>query len=419
MPASDLYQKKECRYCGTRLPAPFLDLGTIALANSYVPVANPPEEEFKCPLQTALCPSCALVQLTHVVPPDLMFRNYFYVSSTTQTFKAHFAEYAKTARKKLGKKTSPLAVDIGSNDGALLALYQQEGMRAVGVDPATNLAREANVRGLRTFDRYFDASCVQEIITEFGKADVISANNVFAHIDDIQSVCRNVFDLLDEEGIFVIEFPYLGTMLDKMYFDMIYHEHLSYIAVSPLQFLLSRFHMEIFDIQEVESHGGSLRIYIKKKSANRRIESIVTSYIQEEKRRNFSSPSIYEEFARKVIKTKEELVSCIGEIKAEGKTVAGYGAPAKASTIVNFCELTNVQIDFIVDDNPMKQNNYVPGARIPIVSSQHLEKNAPDYILIFAWNFAKEILSKIGHYSKRGTRFLVPLPHPDEIIPHP
>ncbi|MDD5216482.1 MAG: class I SAM-dependent methyltransferase [Candidatus Omnitrophica bacterium] len=416
-PPHDQYLKKTCRYCRTPLPAAFLDLGSVALANSYVPVSAPVNEEFRCPLRTTLCPSCHLVQLTHVVPPDLMFKHYLYVSSTTKTFQKHFADYACTVREKLGNAKNPLAVDIGSNDGLLLACYQQESLRAVGVDPATNLAEEANQKGLRTLNRYFDKACVTAILAEFGKAHAVSGNNVFAHINDIHAVCRNVSELLDKNGIFVIEFPYLGVMLEKMYFDMIYHEHLSYIAVTPLTRLLPQFGMEVFDIQEVASHGGSLRVFIKKKEGRHKIEPVVSAFLAEEKRRGFDSEQVYRTFAGKVMKVKTDLLACIEKIRAEGRSIAGYGAPAKASTIINFCELNTRQIDYVVDDNPLKQNHFVPGTRIPIVSSARLETHRPDFIIIFAWNFAREILGKIEPLKQRGVRFIVPLLKIKETVP--
>lgn len=411
---NDLYIKQHCRYCETELPKSFLDLGLSPLANSLVPKDQTGVEEFKWPLSLTRCRHCSLVQLTHVVPPDLLFAHYLYVSSTTQTFKQHFSEYAAAVRKRLSgsKKNNALAVDIGSNDGLLLSHYMKEGMCAVGVDPAKNLSEDANKRGLKTINRYFDDNCVEAIVNQYGHADAVSANNVFAHIDDIASVCRNVHALLDPEGMFVIEFPYLFTMLKELLFDMIYHEHLSYIAIHPLKFVLEKFGFEIFDIQEVASHGGSLRVFSQKKGAARPVATIVRDYLSAEEKLGYMKNGPYLDFAKRVMEVKKKLNDYVAKIKSEGKTIAGYGAAAKATTIINFCSLTSKQIDYIVDDNPLKQNHLVPGVRIPIVPSSHLQKHPADYVIIFAWNFAREIMARNSAVSEKGVQFIVPLPEP-------
>ncbi len=403
------YKKKNCRYCESPLGPAFLDLGAVALANSYVKPEDAAKEEFKCPLSLVYCPKCHLVQLSHVVPPDMMFKNYLYVSSTTQTFRDHFAQYAGRVKARVTKKETPLAVDIGSNDGLLLACYQKEGMRAVGVDPAENLSKAANENGLVTINRYFDEESVKQIRQKFGPADAVSANNVFAHIDDIASVCRNVHALLDEKGIFSIEFPYLMTMLDEMLFDMIYHEHLSYIAVTPLSFMLERFGFEIFDIEQVSSHGGSLRVFSQKKGGGRRVEPIVGELMKKERERGCLDTAVYRKFADEVMGLKRDFMNLVRGIKNMGKSIAGYGAPAKASTIINFYGLAPKDIDYVVDDNPLKQGYLVPGVKIPIVPSARLMEKPADYVIIFAWNFAKEILRKIGHLGDKGVEFLVPV----------
>lgn len=407
------YRKLLCRYCDSKLEAPFLDLGLSPLANSLVSEDEADKQEFVCPLALTFCHLCGLVQLSHVVPPNLMFSNYLYVSSTTQTFQKHFAEYAKTVREIITHKSKPLAIDIGSNDGLLVSNYRAEGMEAVGIEPAKNLSDEANQAGIQTINRYFDKECVNEVIKRFGrKADVISGNNVFAHIDDVQAVCKNVSNLLSDKGIFVIEFPYLVAMCEQMLFDMIYHEHLSYISVIALSFLLKQHDFEIFDIRKVASHGGSLRVFIQKQNAGHPVSNEVNKLLADEKAKGYFSDSIYAQFARHVASVKKELVQWIDRIRAEGKSIAGYGAPAKASTLINYCGLNRSHIEFIVDDNPLKQDRLIPGAKIPIVPSTYLNQHPPHYVLIFAWNFAPEIIQKIGSLQERGVKFIIPLPRP-------
>lgn len=407
------YLKTQCRYCESPLGRPFLDMGIMPLANAFPEAGSVPEDEFRCPLALTRCPECSLVQLTHVVPPDLMFSHYLYVSSTTQTFRDHFAAYAKSVKSRLPDGPGRLAVDIGSNDGLLLACYEKEGLRAVGVDPAANLSEDANRRGLKTLNRYFDAECVRAIISEHGKAHAVSGNNVFAHIDDIASVCRNVHDLLDDDGLFVIEFPYLPVMFDELVFDMIYHEHLSYIALTPLAALYRRFGLEIFDVEKVSSHGGSLRVFAQKKGSPRPVGPTVAGLLAFEMTGGYLSEDRCLKFAHDVYRVRDDFVKLVAGLNAAGKKIAGYGAAAKASTMANFYGLHAGQIDYVVDDNPLKQNRLVPGARIPISPGSRLESETPDFVIIFAWNFAAEILKKIGFLQKKGTRFLLPMPNPD------
>ncbi len=412
----DLYRRKTCRYCDGPLPGPFLELGSQPLANNLISKEELGSKPFQCPLSLVFCPKCFLVQLSHVVPPEKMFSHYLYVSSTTKTFRDHFADYAKTLRETLSKSiASPLAVDIGSNDGLLVSCYMKEGFRSLGIDPAKNLALEANSRGFKTLNRFFDESCVDEILRTEGQAHVISGNNVFAHIDDIQGVCRNVSKLLAPDGIFVIEFPYLVTMLDTLVFDMIYHEHLSYIGILPLLYLAKRFEFEIFDVQKVSSHGGSLRVFIQKRGGPYKKQAIVDDLAHQEKARGCDRLPVYHKFAEEVLLVKKNFLNVIRDLKTCGKSIVGYGAPAKASTILNFYGLKFRDIDYIVDDNPLKQNLFVPGADIPIRPSSTLMNAPADYVIIFAWNFAKEILSKIGSLQDRGSQFLIPLIPPSQL----
>ncbi len=406
------YLKKKCRYCNAKLGKAFLDLGSTPLANSFLTKEEKNKVEFECPLKLVRCPVCGLIQLTHVVPAEMMFANYLYVSSTTKTFQIHFAEYARSVKKRLKPIASPLAVDIGSNDGLLLSCYQKEGMRIVGVDPASNLAEEANKKGLATINDYFGAESAQKIIDEFGKAHVISGNNVFAHIDGTQDVLRNVKKLLDSDGLFVIEFPYLGVMLEDMVFDMIYHEHMSYIHLAPLKYVLDQFDMKIFAVEEVSSHGGSLRVFIEHKTGPYPISKEVEELAAKEEEDGYNTEEIYHKFANRVYEVKRKLNQFVEDAKKEGKTISGYGAPAKGNTLINFCKLTSKEIDYIVDDNPLKQNMLAPGSKIPVVPSSRLREEPTDIVIIFAWNFADEIIEKLEDLRAKGTQFIVPLPKP-------
>jgi len=342
-----------------------------------------------------------------------MFSNYLYVSSTTETFRRHFAEYAARAKAKLlTKKPAPLAVDIGSNDGLLLSCYEKEGMKAIGVEPAKNLSEEANQKGLRTIPDYFGASAVETILREWGPADLISANNVFAHIDDIHGVCQDVNRLLAPQGIWMIEFPYLMTMFEEMFFDMIYHEHLSYITLAPLKFLLSLFELEIFAIDQVPSHGGSLRVYIQKKKGGHAVSPEVETLSCGETKKGYNTSTVYQEFAKRVYGAREKLVDFVRQIKSRGKSISAYGAAAKGNTLINFCGFNASLIDYVVDDNPLKQNLLTPGAKIPVVPRQRLFNHPTDYVMILAWNLASEITKKLEPLKPRGVQWIIPLPQP-------
>lgn len=413
---TDPYQKRYCRYCNSKLLAPFLDLGDMALANSFILPEEVKNDEFSCPLRLVRCPKCYLIQLTHAVPKEIMFSNYLYVTSTTRTFQKHFLEYGRSVKNKLSLENHVLTVDIGSNDGLLLDCFQKQGFRAIGVEPAKNLSLEANEKGRETINRFFDRGCVDVILERYGQAHVITANNVFAHIDNIQDVCKNVHQLLHPEGFFVIEFPYLITMMEELLFDMIYHEHVSYISIAALSYLLNRFHMEIFCIEEVASHGGSLRVFVQKKDGPHSVSRDVEKFKSLEMDGDYLSENACNLFAQKVQNVRSELLKYIREIKSKEKSISGYGAPAKANTIINFCGLNQSQIDFIVDDNPLKQNRLTPGARIPVVSRSRLIKEPTNYVIIFAWNFAREIMENLLPLKQKGVQFIVPLPKPQVLV---
>jgi len=384
----------------------------MALANSFIKKEDVDLDEFACPLNVCRCTNCGLVQLSHVVSPNLMFDHYLYVSSTSATFRKHFAEYAIDVKARFEADTKLLAVDIGSNDGLLLSCFENIGVQAVGIEPATNLSDEANAKGLVTLNQYFNNDAVKSIVDQFGKADIITANNVFAHIDNIVEVCECVSTLLDDDGIFITEFPYLVTMYENMLFDMIYHEHLSFISLTPLKSMLAKFDLVIVDVKEVESHGGSLRVYIQNKKYASNASEIVEQLLIKEEKAGYNQQGKHDKFAIDVALVKDELISFIEDAKKNGKSICGYGAPAKGNTLINYCSLTSSQIDFIVDDSPLKQNLLTPGANIPVVSSSYLENNPTDYVVVFAWNFAKEIIGKMSHLREKGVKFIVPLPKP-------
>lgn len=402
----------ECRVCKNWDLKEFLSLGRTPLANSFLPKEKLSQKEDSFPLATCFCQNCKLVQLTYVVPSEAMFRDYVYVSSTSNTFKKHFTKMAEDISKEFNFDEKSLAVDIGSNDGILLRGFQKFNVQTIGVEPAANVAKIAEENGIETVNSFFDGKAAKEIAARKGHADVVTATNVFAHVNDIDDFIENVKYLLKKDGIFVIEVQYFIDTIQKMTFDNIYHEHLSYFTLTSLVYFFKRHGMEIFDAQRVDSHGGSLRIFARENEGTHKASKNVDNLLKYEKEIGVDNLELYRKFARKVYGARERLKSYAGGIKKQGMSIAGYGAPAKSTTLLNFCGIGRDFLDYIVDDNPLKIGLYTPGTHIPVVGPDFIEKKRPDYILILAWNFAEEILAKTEKYSSQGVKFIIPLPEP-------
>src|SRR3989338_1953097 len=401
----------KCRICKSNL-IKFLSLGSMPLANSFLSKGDLKKSENAFPLEACFCNKCKLVQLSHVVDPEIMFKNYVYVSSTTKTLQLHFKKMAEEITKEFELDKKSLVVDIGSNDGVLLKPFKESGIRAIGVEPAANIAKIAEQNGIETINDFFSSDVVNRIIEKKGNADVITATNVFAHISDIDDVVKNVKTLLKKHGIFVIEIQYLADTIEKMTFDNIYHEHLYYYTLTSLSNFFKMHDMQVFDAERVDSHGGSLRVFIKRAEDRRKIKGSVNKILGYEKKMGVESIVLYKKFSDDVYSVKEKLVSYIKNIKKQGKSIAAYGAPAKGNTLLNFCNIGTEYIDYVIEDNPLKIGLYTPGTHIPVVGSKILDDKTPNYILILAWNFAKEILEKTKKYAEQGVKFIVPLPEP-------
>ena len=402
----------ECRICKNRDLNEFLSLGRTPLANSFLSKGQLSQKEESFPLAVCFCQNCKLVQLTYVVPAETMFRNYVYVSSTSNTFRKHFTKMAEDIAKEFNFDEKSLAVDIGSNDGILLKGFRKSKVQTIGVEPAANVAKIAEENGIETINSFFDEKAANEIVARKGHADIVTATNVFAHANDIDSFAENVKCLLKKDGIFVIEVQYFIDTIQKMTFDNIYHEHLSYFTLTSLIYFFKRHGMEIFNAQRVDSHGGSLRAFVKKNEGRHKTSKNVDKILKHENEIGINNLEIYTEFARRVYAAREKLRSYVENIKKQGMSIAGYGAPAKSTTLLNFCRIGSDFLDYIVDDSPLKIGLYTPGTHIPVVGPDFIGKKRPDYILILAWNFAKEILAKTKKYSSHGVKFIIPLPEP-------
>jgi SAM-dependent methyltransferase len=400
-----------CRACGAGNLVKYLDLGSTPLANSYLDEKMLAEPEFSEELAIQLCTTCGLSQLTKVVNPDLMFRNYLYVSSTAATFRAHCGEFAETMSSLLGTTEQDLALDIASNDGCLLREFRRVGMRVVGVDPAENLAREANASGIPTICDYWSADVAKRIVAEQGPAKVVTATNVFAHVDDLDGFMRGIAEVLAPDGVFAVECPYVMDFIEHNEFDTAYHEHLSYIGVTPITHLVANHGMEVVNVEYFPNiHGGTIRVHIARKGS-RSAAPAVAQFLERERAFGITTEPPYRAFAKRVERVKEGLMSLLTRLRGEGKTVWAYGASAKGNTLANYVGLTPELVPTVVDDNPKKWNLYTPGSHMHIVGTPTLAGGEADYLLLLAWNFKDEIMRRSRAAGFKGD-FILPVPEP-------
>ena len=408
--AISCHRRRTCRLCGGGELELVLVLAPTPPANAFVAeeAVGAPQQVF--PLDVFLCKDCTHLQLLDVVNPTHLFENYVYVSGTSPVFVDHFRRYADDVIARLAPPEDGLVVDIGSNDGTLLGFFKKHGRRVLGIDPARAVAAAANARGIETVVGFFTAERARAIRDSHGPASVITANNVFAHADDLAGILAGVRDLLAPGGVFVFEVSYLVDVYAKTLFDTIYHEHLAYHAVTPLRAFLDRAGMEMIEGLRVDSHGGSLRVIAQHAGGPHPVANSVAELMALEEELGLGRAATWKDFAKRIDVLKNELNSLIGGLKAAGKTVAGYGAPAKATTLMHHFGLGPDVIDFIVDDSPLKQGLYTPGHHIPVLPSSVLEERRPDYLLILAWNFAGPIMEKQAAYKASGGHFIVPLP---------
>ena len=406
-------EQKKCRVCSSERLQKYLSLGAMPLANNLVEL-NRQETDMFFPLEVQFCNNCKLSQLTIVVNPEIMFSEYSYRTSVSSTFRKHFEEMAREVKKLFSETEKPLALDIGSNDGCLLEGFEKQGFRVLGVEPAGNLAKIANGQGIETIPGFWNEQTSKKILKEKGNVQIVTATNVFAHVDDVHAFIQNVESVLSKGGIFIIEVPHALNLVTKNEFDTIYHEHLSYFLVKPLLFLFEKTGMEVFDVERVPTHGGSIRVFAKQKENKKIIveKEKINAFILEEERNGLYEIAAYKKFAEKTMKAKKDFVQLLQELKKQNKKIAGYAASAKASTLLNYCGIGKETIGFIIDDAPEKQNRAFAGNRVPIVANSWLEKEKPDILVIFAWNIAKEIMQKINSNHEWRGKYVIPMPFP-------
>ncbi|MDD5728343.1 MAG: class I SAM-dependent methyltransferase [Victivallales bacterium] len=404
-----------CRMCNSLKLYKFLDLGFTPPADQFKRQAQLQEQEIYYPLEVCLCENCGLIQLNHVVSPEILYRNdYPYESSTTRTGHEHWARFAKTVTDKFQLTNKDLVVDIGSNVGVLLDEFKKLGSRVNGVDPAANIVMLAKERGIDTVCDFFNKIAVDKILSRKGQASVITGTNVFAHIDDLHELMENVMCLLKADGVFIFEAPYFVNLIKHLEYDTIYHEHLSYLSVKPLVGFFDKFDMEIFDIEQVDIHGGSFRVYIGKKN-RRTVAPVVKQLLDEENEMKLYSRKTLDEFARRVAENRKELSWLLHSLKHAGKSIVAVSAPAKGMTLLNYCHLGTDILDVVTEKSELKIGRFTPGTHIPVVPDSHLLEKQPDYALLLAWNFADEIMNNLSEYRRKGGKFIIPIPRPEII----
>lgn len=400
----------DCRFCGKKDVFKFLELGTMALANSFLTAGELKSvQEPKFPLDVFFCEQCGLVQIGHVVAPDALFKDYIYFSSTSDLVHKHAAYLAESFQRRFGLTGSSRVVEIASNDGTVLKYFQKSGVKTLGVEPAVNIAKVAVASGIDTVNDFFNLPTAEGIKKRYGAADVILGRHVFAHVPEIHDFVRGLKHLLAGKGAIAIEAPYLIDFVEKNEFDTVYHEHYSYLSVRAMAYLFGLFDMEVFDAERVPIHGGSIIYFIGHRGAHP-VASAVPELIAQERGKGLDRKETYVAMAERAARIRSSLLKLLRNLKASGKRIAAYGAPAKGNTLLNYCGISTDLVEYTVDKSPHKQNLYTPGMHLPVYHPDKLVSDMPDYVLLLAWNFAEEVFAQQKTYRDKGGKFIVPIP---------
>lgn len=399
----------QCYICSSTSLTNFLNLGNHPPPLNFVTKERLLDRNEAFPLQVFFCSNCGLVQLGDAVDPKIMFKEYLYTSGISTAFRTHLESFTEKLVERFSPNKDDLVIDIASNDGTLLQFFKNSGLRVLGVEPS-NIADIAKENGIQTVNDFFNEEVAKQILDENGQAKIITITNAFAHIKDLDSLMNGIKILLKEDGVFVSESQYLVDILEKLEYDTIYHEHLRYYSLKPLIQLFEKYDMEVFDCERISSHGGSIRVYASLKGKFTKSNN-VKNIIDYEDKLKLSEIETYQAFAKKIYENKNKLISLLSKIKADGHRIVGISAPARSSTILNFCNINSENLDYIAEKSILKIGKFTPGSHIQVVDDNQLVIDQPDFALLLSWHLSDSIVAKIRDDGFKG-KIILPLPEP-------
>lgn len=403
-------KRTSCRLCDSDHLLLVLPIKASPIADEFVTKSNRHTKQPSYPLDLYQCQECGHVQNVDIVDPEALFRNYIFRTGTSQGLVRHFEKYALDMISKFSLKEGGLIIEIGSNDGTLLKYFKKAGMKVLGIDPATKIAKEATLSGLETLSEFFSKTLAKKIRNEKGLAKLVVANNVYAHSDNLSDITEGIESLLDDDGVFIFEVSYLLDILDNFLFDTVYHEHLSYHSISPLSQFFSEHGLNLFHIEKNNSKGGSVRCFVQKKDGPYDIDSSVQKFLKHEEERQLHRPDIFQKYEREIQYKKRQLLQYIEKAMSEGKRVVGYGASTTVITLMYHFELVD-KLEYLIDDNPIKHGLLSPGVHLEVNASDILYQDSPDIVLVLAWQYANPIINKHVKFMDAGGTFVIPLPY--------
>jgi SAM-dependent methyltransferase len=399
-----------CRFCSKKLVS-FCDLGESPLANSFLDKNELKIEEPFYPLHAYVCEACYLVQLEEIQSPKDIFQNYAYFSSYSSTWLKHCQDYVSRVIKRLDLDKNKQVIEIASNDGCLLSFFKKKEIPILGIEPAKNVAKKAEASGIPTINKFFNSQLAQELVSSKKQADLLIGNNVLAHVPNLNEFISSLKMILKSNGVITLEFPSLLELIEKNQFDTIYHEHYSYFSYLTIEKIFNHHGLNLFDVEELKTHGGSFRIYIQhQKNSGNHISDSISRIKLREKNHGLDKLDSYHNFSRKVEAIKYQLRQFLDKTNKSGKSIVAYGAPAKGNTLLNYCGIGADLIDYTVDLNPHKQGRFLPGTHIPIFHPERIMQTKPDYLLILPWNIKDEIMGQMKHITHWGGKFITPIP---------